>query len=169
MMRRARLKVIVAAGAAVIFWLLPVFGGVRAETGNLSAADVAKIRAVNEAYVAGWLRNEPQAVLDTFSGDAVLIPQGGRPVEGIAAIKKFWWPADGPRTTIKTFTITTDETGGEGDIGYVRGTFQFSFSYEEGGQTRELTNKGNYLMIMKRQPDGAWRISHRMWGDLPRK
>jgi len=39
--------------------------------------------------------------------------------------------------------------------------------YEAGSNKLEHTNNGNYLMIMKRQADGAWRISHRMWGDLP--
>jgi uncharacterized protein (TIGR02246 family) len=154
---------------ALTLWLVLGSSGVKAESEKLSATDVAKIRAVNEAYAAAWLRNDPQTVLNNFASDAVLKPQGNRPVEGIEAIKIFWWPAEGSRTTIKSFTITTDEIGGEGNIGYVRGTFQFSFSYEEKGKTTELTNKGNYMMIMRRQSDGAWRISHRMWGDLPRK
>lgn len=136
---------------------------------GLSADDVAKIRAVNEAYAAAWLKNDPEAVMSTLSNDAVLIPQGNRPVVGIESIKKFWWPADGSRTTIKTFSITTDEIGGDGDVGFVRGTFQFSFSYEDKGKINDLTNAGNYMMILKRQSDGNWRISRRMWGDLPRK
>ena len=168
-MHRTHLQVIGAVSVALTLWLVVGVFSVQAESGKLSATDVAKIRAVNEAYAAAWLHNDPQAVLNIFSNDAVLIPQGNRPVEGIEAIKKFWWPADGPRTIIKSFTITTDEIGGEGNWGYVRGTFQFSFSYEEKGKMTELTNTGNYMMIMKRQADGSWRISHRMWGDLPRK
>jgi len=168
-MSRTPIRFVVTAGVSLTLWLGLGLFSAHAEPEELSAADVAKIRAVNEAYAAGWLRNDPEAVLNLFSGDAVLIPQGNRPVEGIEAIKRFWWPAGGPRTTIKSFTITTDETGGGGNIGYVRGTFRFSFSYEEKGRTTQLTNAGNYMMLMRRQPDGSWRISHRMWGDLPRK
>jgi uncharacterized protein (TIGR02246 family) len=135
---------------------------------DIAEIDVAKIRAVNEAYASAWLKNDRTAVLRIFSNDAVLIPQGNGPVQGIDAIEKFWWPVDGPRTTIKTFTITTEEIGGQGKLGYVRGTFRFTFSYEEKGKTRDQTNVGNYLMIMKRQPNGNWLISHRMWGDLTR-
>jgi ketosteroid isomerase-like protein len=123
---------------------------------------------VNEAYATNWLKNDPTAVMSILTKDAVLIPQGNRPIEGIEAIKKFWWPADGSRTTIKTFTITTEEVGGAGGVAYVRGTFKFSFSYEEKLKTSDLTNAGNYLMILKRQLDGSWLISHRMWGDLRR-
>ena len=154
---------------ALTLWLVFVLVSVQGESRKLSAADVAKVRAVSEAYAAAWLRNDPQAVLKIFSDDAVLIPQGGRPVEGIEAIKNFWWPAGGPLTTIKSFSVTTDEVGGEGEVAYVRGTYQFSFSYEDKGKTTELTNTGNYMMILRRQPDGSWRVTHRMWGDLPRK
>jgi uncharacterized protein (TIGR02246 family) len=164
---RLRVAVVVSLALALVLTAESILAQGRSE--KLSEADLAKIRAVNEAYAAAWLKNDAEAVLNTLAETAVLIPQGNRPVEGIEAIKKFWWPADGPRTTIKSFTISTDEVGGAGDIAYVRGTFQFSFSYEEKGKTTELTNAGNYLMLMKRQPDGSWRISHRMWGDLPRK
>src|SRR5829696_2202963 len=156
-MGRSRVRFVVAAGVALTFWLGLGLFSAQAEPEKLAAADVAKIRAVNEAYAAGWLRNDPRAVLNLFADDAVLIPQGNRPVEGVEAIKQFWWPAGGPRTTIKSFTITTDEIGGEAKIGYVRGTFQFSFSYEDKGQTSQLTNAGNYMMIMRRQADGSWR------------
>jgi uncharacterized protein (TIGR02246 family) len=139
------------------------------EAGRLSNTEVTKIRTVNKAYATAWLHNNPQEVLSLFSRDAVLIPQGNRPVEGIEAIKKFWWPDDGSRTIIKSFTITTDEIGGLGKIGYVRGTFQFTYSYEEKGKIADLSNAGNYLMIMRRQSDGSWRISRRMWGDAPRR
>lgn len=158
-----------AARVAISLWLVVGVVNVRAESGKLSAADVAKVRAVSEAYAAAWLSNDPQAVLKLFSDDAVLIPQGSRPVVGIEAVKNFWWPAGGGHTTIKSFDVTTDEVGGEGDVAYVRGSYQFSFSYEDKGKTTELTNTGNYMMIMRRGPDGSWRISHRMWGDLPRK
>ena len=164
-----RLQVMCAVSVALTLSVALGVVSVRAESRKLSAADEAKVRAVSDAYAAAWLRNDPEAVLKLFTDDAVLIPQGSRPVEGIGAIRDFWWPAGGGRTTIKSFDITTDEVGGEGEVAFVRGTYRFSFSYEDKGKTTELTNTGNYMMIMRRQPDGSWRISHRMWGDLPRK
>jgi ketosteroid isomerase-like protein len=166
-MHRIRFQVTSVACVTLTLFLFTAPFRAEAGSGGLSVKDMAKIRAVNEAYATAWLKNDPDAVLNTPSNDAVLIPQGNRPVVGIEAIKKFWWPADGPRTTIKSFAITTDEIGGDGDVVYVRGSFQFSFSYEDKGRTSDLTNSGNYLMIMERQSDVTWRISHRMWGDLP--
>ncbi|MGH7597855.1 MAG: YybH family protein [bacterium] len=139
---------------------------VQTRAGRLSAADVIKIKAVNEAYVSAWLKNDATAVMKTLAPNAVLIPQGSRAIEGMKAIKQFWWPSGG-KTTVTAFTITTDEVNGENEVAYIRGTFKLSFTYEDGSNKIERTNNGNYLMIMKRQADGTWRISHRMWGDLP--
>jgi uncharacterized protein (TIGR02246 family) len=133
--------------------------------GRLSSDDTAKIKAVNEAYVSAWLKNDSTAVMKTLAPNAVLIPQGSRAIEGIKAIKQFWWP-NGGKTTVTAFTITTEEIGGEDKLAYVRGTFTLSFMYEDGSNKLERTNNGNYLMIMKQQADGTWRITHRMWGDL---
>lgn len=153
-----------SSALALVALTSPAFTQTHVE--KLSADDVAKIKAVNEAYVLAWLKNDSTAVMKTLAPNAVLIPQGSRAIEGMKAIKQFWWPSGG-KTTVKTFTITTDEIGGEDEVAYVRGTFTLSFIYEAGSNKLERTNNGNYLMIMKRQADGARRISHRMWGDLP--
>ena len=135
---------------------------------GLSPAEVARVRLVNESYAAGWRKNDPAAVRATFWSDAVLIPQGSAPVRGMAAIDRFWWPAEGPKTTVTGFAVTTDEVGGSGSIAFARGTFRLDFSYEDGGKTVSRTNRGNYLNIFRRDAKGEWRISHRMWADLPR-
>jgi uncharacterized protein (TIGR02246 family) len=137
-----------------------------APDGRLSSADEAKIRAVNEAYAAAWQKNDPAAVRATLWPDAVLIPQGSTPVKGLDAINRFWWPASGPGTTVTGFTVTTDELGGAGAIGFARGDFQLAFSYEDTGKSVTRRNRGNYLMIFTRR-EAEWRISHRMWSDLP--
>lgn len=134
---------------------------------RLAPADEAKVRAANAAYVEAWRQNDPAAVLATVWPDAVLIPQGSAPVVGREAIRKFWWPP-GSRTTIRRFTFTTDEIGGDGSLAWARGTFQFDFTYESQGKNSALANRGNYLNLFLRGPGGEWRISHRMWGDLPR-
>ncbi len=159
-------KIICSFLGALVLVAFTSSANVQTRAGKLSADDVAKIKAVNEAYVAAWLKNDSTAVMKTLAPNAVLIPQGSRAIEGMKAIKQFWWPSGG-KTTVTGFTITMDEIGGEGELAYVRGTFRLSFTYEDGSNKLERTNNGNYLMIMKRQTDGAWRISHRMWGDLP--
>jgi ketosteroid isomerase-like protein len=132
---------------------------------GLDRANEDKVRAANAAYVSGWLKNDQAAVLATLWPDAVLIPQGRAQIRGLDAIKAFWWPAAGPRTTIHNFAFTTDEVGGSRDVAYARGTYRFEYSLD--GSAGTLLNVGNYLMIFRRSGSGEWRISHRMWGDAP--
>lgn len=151
---------------AVVALALGTVSFAGAPDGRLLSADEAKIRTVNEAYAAAWRKNDPAAVRATLWPNAVLIPQGSAPVEGLDAINRFWWPPSGPRTTVTGFTITTAEVGGTGAIGFVRGSFQLDFSYFDEGKTVARRNRGNYLMLFMRTGTGEWRISHRMWSDL---
>ena len=131
----------------------------------LAPRDVAKVRAVNDAYVAAWLRNDPAAIRAVFWPDAVLIPQGRAAIRGMDAIDRFWFSAAGPKTTVTGFAITTDEVAGSDSMALVRGTFVLDFEWEEEGRKVSRRNRGNYLNVLSRR-SGEWRISHRMWGDV---
>ena len=137
-----------------------------AGTDALDPADEKKVRAVNDAYVSAWRKNDPAAVLATFWPDAVIVPQGRGAIRGDDAIRRFWWPP-GPPTTVTGFTHTTDEVGGSGSFAFTRGSFVLDFEWNADGGRKSQRNRGNYLMILRRGPGGEWRISHRMWSDLP--
>ena len=63
-------------------------------------------------------------------------------------------------TLVTEFEVTQRESGGSGDVGFVRGSY--SLAFEADGTTFKYT--GEYLCLLRRGPDGSWRISHRMWG-----
>jgi uncharacterized protein (TIGR02246 family) len=134
----------------------------------LSAEDLVAIRALQDAYVAAWRENDRDALLRLFTADAVLLPHRGvPPVIGIAAIRQFWFPRDAPRTTVKRFVQTPREIAGSADLAYVWGSFSLCFALDVDGHEQRMASAGTYLMIVQRQPDNAWRISHRMWDDPP--
>lgn len=129
-------------------------------------ADLANLRSVNEAYRVAWLKGDSAAVLRLFTSDAVLLPHhGDPPVVGIEAIRRFWWPTDAPPTTVTTLDITTDGARVDGRIGTLWGRYSLGFSYQDGRLTHSVRNGGTYLMVLQRQPDQRWRITHRMWDD----
>ena len=133
---------------------------------ELPAEERAKIKELCESYRSAWITNDQNAVLATLTEDAVLLPHHGHPpVAGRSEIKKFWWPVDMPPTTVTMFTMTTDEIKGSGDMGYVWGKFSLAFTYEDKGQKKSVSNGGTYIMIVRRQTDGPWLITHRMWDD----
>lgn len=98
----------------------------------LPEQDVAAIRTAIEAYRTAWLSGGEEAVLKTLTDDAVLIPpHGGPPVVGRAAMKKFWWPADGAPSKVTKLTIAIDEIGGSGVVAYARGQDEVAWSSEQ--------------------------------------
>jgi uncharacterized protein (TIGR02246 family) len=139
-----------------------------APSDRLSPEDEVKVRAVDAAYAGAWLKNEPAAVLATLWPDAVLVPPGRAPVVGVEEIRKFWWPAGGPKTTVTTFESAITQVGGGGSTAWALGTYQFDFWWEVDGKRTERRNRGNALMVFRKSTDGEWRISYRMWSDLPR-
>jgi len=137
-------------------------------TGALTAADQAKIRTVLEAYRSAWLANDADAVLRLFAENAVLMPHHGvEPVLGRKAARAFWFPAGGPPTTITAFTQTIDQIDGGGDVAYVRGHSKVEWTTGTGPELKRSGNAGTNLTILRRQPDGSWRIAVLMWDDPP--
>ena len=141
-------------------------GGAAECTGALSARDIQAIRAVIEAYRTAWLRGDAKGVLGAFTSDAVLLPAHGAPwVAGTAAITNYWWPPDAPATTITKLAITVEDIQGNCGVASVYGRDDVAWTQVEGGATRTHGHPGTYLNVMRKLPDGSWRISQHMWDD----
>jgi uncharacterized protein (TIGR02246 family) len=135
---------------------------------SLSPTDVAAIRALLERYRMGWLAGNPDTVRRCFTQDAVLLPHHGvLPVVGMAAINEFWFPASSAKTTITKFVQMLDEVGGEGTLAYVRGRSEVAWRVDDGANSQNWRNGGNFLAVLKKQSDGKWLMSHLIWDDPP--
>ena len=147
--------------------LLTVLGACQPHVGGQNLdAELGRLKAVNDAYQAAWLAADSAAVLRLFAPDAVLLPHhGDPPIVGLDAIRAFWWPPDTAPITITTLDITTDGANVDGHLGTLWGRFALAFSFETEGQLRSVSNAGTYLMVLRQQSDGEWRITHRMWDD----
>lgn len=132
-----------------------------------SSDDEAAVRALEEAYRAGWLANDSSAVMATLASDAVLMPAGREPLKGHAEIRGYWWPADGSLTTIHDYRIRIDEVEGSRDLAFLRGRGELAFTYQDAsGQVSELSSRAVHLSVARRGPDGSWRIIRRAWSAL---
>jgi ketosteroid isomerase-like protein len=143
---------------------LAVLACAPAEPKAFSSADERAIRQVDSLYVAAWLRDDTTAVLRTLAPDAVLMPAGQRPLTTPNEIRAFWWPSDGSRTKILTFHRVIDEITGDANLASVRGTDTLTFTYDKGQTHSQLASRSMTLAVLRRQPDGSWRISRMMWG-----
>lgn len=133
---------------------------------SLTANHIQNIKQLHEKYRQAWLAGDPEAVRAVFVEEPVLLPHHGvAPVVGKAQLNNFWFPPGAPATKVLRLDLTYKEIGGSGTIAYVWGTHAISWVSAQNGTEKVLSEKGTYLNILRRLPDGSWRISHRMWDD----
>ena len=150
------MKIIVATTIIFAFGLLA-----QAHDGEFSANELNSIRNAANAYKDAWLSNNADAVMNTFVAEPVLSPSGLTFREGQQAAREFWFPPNSSPTRVTKFETNEREIGGSGDFAFVRGTFELGFDYAE----KSYENKGNYISLLEKQPNGEWLITHHVWND----
>ena len=134
---------------------------------SLTNAERDAIRAVDTAFVHAWIRDDTSGVLRLFSPEAMLLPPGGAPVEGLRGIREYWWPGDGSHTRITAFTRDIAEISGTRHLAYLRGTAHLSWIYEKGGKRTAQSSRSTDLLLLAPDVNGQWRIIRQMWNQLP--
>ena len=136
------------------------------ELSNLSRQDIAKIKQVHEEFEAAWRKGDADGVRRLFTEDCVLLPHHGeRPRVGKKEMDEFWFPTDGPPTTVTKLKVSLESIGGDGQTAYVWGIHEVAWTTVQNEKTTSSSNKGTFLNILKKQPNGDWKISHHMWDD----
>ncbi len=134
---------------------------------TLTDRDRAAIRALDTAFVQAWLRDDTAAVLRFFHPNAILLPPGAEPVEGLAAIRAYWWPTDGSHTRIKSFTREIVEIDGTPELAYFRGTAALGWVYQKGGKESTQSGRSTDLVLVTPDASKQWRILRQMWNQQP--
>lgn len=136
-------------------------------TVDFTAEDDAAVRALEEAYRTAWLANDSDAVMATLAPGAVIMPAGVEPLVGDAAIRNYWWPDDGSKTSIESYEISVEEVAGSGNLAYLRGRGSLEFIYRDtAGEVSRLTSEAVHLSVARRGEDGSWRIVRRAWSAI---
>lgn len=153
--------------APLVAGLFILASACQASSGGFTADDDAQVRALEEAYRAGWVANDSAAVMATIAPNAVLMPAGLQPLVGDTAIRRYWWPSDGSVTTIESYDIDTHEVQGSGDLAYLRGRGSLAFTYRDSAGTESrLTSNAVHLSVARRGTDGTWNIVRRAWSAI---
>ena len=134
----------------IVAGLIVLFAACKVAPPDLSEADRVAIRAATDSFVAHQRARRDSATAELFSEDARFMPPNGGITEGRPAIRA-WLAAFPP---MANFTLTPIEIEGRGDLAYVRGTFSYTLVGADGHQIGE--DRGKYLEIRRKQPDGKW-------------
>ena len=116
-----------------------------------------------KAFVEAFNRGDAVAIADFYTEDAKLLPPNMEMVSGKQAIQAFWESAW--QMGVRSLNLETVEVGFDGDLAYERGVSTVNIQ-PEGAQA--TTVRGKYLVILKRQTDGSWKLAVDIWNsDLP--
>ena len=120
--------------------------------------DIQAIKELAADWRSGWLAGDVEALLALYADEPVLMPQGQPAVTGKDAIRPLY------QAVLNEVTIESESTLMEveasGDWGYFWSTYKLTATPKAGGETIE--SEGKSLFIVKRQPDGVWKIARLM-------
>jgi uncharacterized protein (TIGR02246 family) len=146
-------KMTVRLGSALLLGLLGGLAvgcaGVRPVPGK---SDRQGIEAAISRYVAASNRGDADALTQLYAEDAVLLPPAHEPIEGREAIGAFWHQG-----TDQGLEVTTLKVEVNGDLGYLVGRYHLPATDEE------PADSGKYVMCLKRQFDGSWKLTADIW------
>jgi len=121
------------------------------------------LRDGTRRFMEAFHRGDAAAAADFYTEDAKILPPNMEMVSGKQAIQAFW--KMGMDMGVRKINLETVEAGYDGDIAYERGVSTVTIQ-PEGGQER--TERGKYLVVLKRQADGSWKVAVDIWNsDLP--
>jgi uncharacterized protein (TIGR02246 family) len=122
--------------------------------------EIAAIRADWVKYLHSK-QLEPEMAL--YAQDAVFLQPTGERITGLPAIRKLFTEVMAAVTSEPVMTSVNLEVSG--DLAYDSGEYNETLTTVATGARSEV--RGGYLMVLKRQPDGQWRIQQQMWSYFP--
>jgi ketosteroid isomerase-like protein len=137
--------------------------GVTLAQSNQKEADA--VRAADAAWLNAWATKDVDKSVAFFDEQGSMLSPGDPIATGKRALTKLI--ASGFALTDYKLAWVPDKVGvaHSGDLGYTSGTYDWSFRDSSG---RMVFDKGKYLTLWKKQPDGSWKVLFDMFNsDLP--
>jgi uncharacterized protein (TIGR02246 family) len=141
-MRRFRIAAVCLAAG--------VIGACGSRDTALSDADREAIRTASASYVKADDARDADAMMGLVAEGAVYMPSASPMIVGREAIRTFLKPH-----TWDKITQTPAEIEGRDGVAYERGSYTVLLQGK--------TYTGFYLDVWVRQPDGAWRVTRKIW------
>lgn len=131
-----------------------------------NASDSLAILQLSERYRVAWLAGDSSGVLNCFEQKARLSPSSLCPVDGLAAMRQFWFPADSSLTVIHGFDNRIVELSGDGDMAFSTQKTWLDWSYFKGPTRMGKEQRGYAHTVYRRQAAGDWKIWRQSWTDV---
>ena len=103
-------------------------------------------------YLETVSQGRPDDIVALYADDAMLLPPDHEPILGRAAIGAFW-----EQGTDQGLEVTNLDVEVDGNLGYLVGRYHLPATDDE------PADSGKYVMCLKRQRDGSWKLTADIW------
>jgi ketosteroid isomerase-like protein len=125
-----------------------------------SQAATNTLRRLDDEWSAAAQKRDVEKVASFYADDAIAYPPGEPVARGKAAAKKVWaaYLAD-PSFKI-SWKANDAHVCADGKLGFTSGTYDASYNGADG---KPVAEKGKFLCVWQKQPDGSWKAIRDMW------
>ena len=147
-----------SASLTVLLTLAAAASGPAAASAQSRTADSLAIVSQAAAFSRAYERGDTDAMVAIYTDDAVIFPDRSAAISGTEAIQRYWTLRPGNR--VISHRIIPAAIRFEGSIVYDYGTFEVT---GETDGTSWGPNGGKYVVVWRRDADGAWRMHLDIW------
>jgi uncharacterized protein (TIGR02246 family) len=122
-----------------------------------------EIAASLQCYVEAARAGDVAALVSLHCEDAVLMPPNETSLYGRAEVKE-WYEKYLEHFRLVTLSETERQVRILNDWAIVVWSYTVAIAPTKGGE--RIRDDGRFFMVWKREPDGAWRISHAMFNSI---
>lgn len=127
------------------------------------SASKAELGQMNRDFASALNAKDAKAAAALYAEDAVLIPPGEPLVRGREAIEEYWRGAI-ESGGVRNVSVETMDALSSGSLGYETGSFVLTANGPDG---EAVTDRGRYIELLRREPDGRWLSTHGIWNASP--
>jgi uncharacterized protein (TIGR02246 family) len=120
------------------------------------AADEAAIRATIREWSASAQAKDAEKFVSFYAEDGIVMMEDAPDISGTAALREGISGMMQDPNFALSFEADKVVAARSGDLAYETGTYSMTMS---GPQKKPATEKGSYVVVWRKQADGAWKVA----------
>ena len=128
---------------------------------------LAEIDKLHQQDMAASKEYDVETLVSLMTDDIVLLQPGQEPLKGKEAIRSYLqsYKNEMDQVEITQYLHTFEEVHIVGDWAYEWGMFHGASRPVSGGE--ETPQRMRLFRILRRQPDGSWKVARAIWHEMP--
>jgi uncharacterized protein (TIGR02246 family) len=127
----------------------------RSTPGQATQNAVAEVRAADAAWLKAYQAKDVEKSAAFFGEQGSMLVPNNPILTGREAIARFIARSFTAQDYKIAWHPNKADVARSGELGYTSGTYKLSFTDASG---KAIADKGKYLMVWKRQANGAWKV-----------